>query len=589
MVPDLKQIQDSGLKGLLFLFLLMQINMAFSKERPNVVFILTDDQGYGEIAAHGNKNIRTPNLDKLWEEGVRLTDFHVNSVCSPSRAAIVTGKYASRTGVWHTLGGRNIVNASEKTIGDFFKNAGYPTQLIGKWHLGDNFPYRPEDRGFDEVFRIGGGSLGQTADYWENTLWDGNYWDGEKWIKTEGFCTDVQFDAALDFIQRNKGKPFFTFISTTAPHSPIGADEKYIQPYLDMGLSKEVSTFYGMVTNIDENVGRLRKFLKDEGLEKNTILIFATDNGSACDKKGDSFNANMRGKKGSNYDGGHRVPCFIYWPDGEINGGISISKLTAHIDLLPTLLDACDIENEFQVDFDGMSLLPFLQKSNKNWPERTLITESKVNDRKSLYKSSAVLCDEWRLVQGKELFKIENDPSQKTDVAKEYQKVTQQLANEYQNWFAELEKGFAEIPRIPVRTNAICKLNGMDLFSDNSSKVLKTVWNQKGVKNGVMAKGFWALNVEQSGKYRISLYRWPSEINESLNKVLPKSKRLNIESGYIEIGEKKYFQKAEQGIASIDFEISLEKGDLNLGAYFLNNKEKDFSAYYVDVEYLDVK
>jgi len=251
------------------------VHPVFSQNRPNVVFILTDDQGYGEIGEHGNNYIKTPHLDKLWAEGVRLTDFHVNSVCSPSRAAMITGRYASRTGVWHTLGGRNIVNKDEKTIGDFFQNAGYPTQLVGKWHLGDNFPYRPEDRGFDEVFRIGGGSLGQIADYWENSLWDGHYWDGKKWIKTEGFCTDVQFDAALDFIQRNKDKPFITFISTTAPHSPIGADEKYIQPYLEMGLSKEVATFYGMVTNIDENVGRLRKFLKKEGLDKNTILIFA--------------------------------------------------------------------------------------------------------------------------------------------------------------------------------------------------------------------------------------------------------------------------------------------------------------------------
>ncbi|MCD6354534.1 MAG: arylsulfatase, partial [Prolixibacteraceae bacterium] len=544
MVPDLKQIQDLGLKTVLFLFLLMQINTAFSKERPNVVFILTDDQGYGEIAAHGNKFIKTPNLDKLWDEGVRLTDFHVNSVCAPSRAAFVTGRYASRTGVWHTLGSRNIVNRNEKTIGDFFKTAGYSTMMIGKWHLGDNYPYRPEDRGFDEVFRIGGGSIGQTPDFWGNSLWNGNYWNGEKWIKTKGFCTDVQFEKAFDFIKQNKEKPFFAYIATTAPHSPIGADKKYIQPYLDMGLSKEVSTFYGMVTNIDENVGRLRKFLKDKGLEKNTILIFATDNGTACDKKGDSFNAWMRGKKGSNYDGGHRVPFFIYWPDGKIMGGHAIDHLTAHIDLLPTLLDACNIENYFNVKFDGISLLPFLQNKNSAWPHRTLITESKVNDRSVPFKSSAVMTHKWRLVQGKELFDIEKDSSQKTDIANGNEKIVNQLADVYQKWYNELNIGFANISRIPVLQKTVCKLNAMDLISDDCSKVLKTVWNQKGVKNGEKVKGLWALNIEERGIYRISLYRWPAELAKPLNEVFPKSKKLNIESAWLKIGENKYSAQA---------------------------------------------
>jgi len=577
-------------RGIIFftgiLFLLGLVNPVLSQNRPNVVFILTDDQGYGEIGAHGNQYIKTPHLDKLWEEGVRLTDFHVNSVCSPSRAAMLTGRYASRTGVWHTLGGRNIVNKDEKTIGDFFQNAAYPTQLVGKWHLGDNFPYRPEDRGFDEVFRIGGGSLGQIADYWENSLWDGHYWDGEKWIKTKGFCTDVQFDAALDFIQRNKDKPFFTFISTTAPHSPIGADEKYIQPYLEMDLSKEVATFYGMVTNIDENVGRLREFLKREGLDKNTILIFATDNGSACDKKGDSFNANMRGKKGSNYDGGHRVPCFIYWPDGNITGGISFDKLTAHIDLLPTLLDACKIENVFQTEFDGISLLPYLQNKNKTWPERTLVTESKVNDRSAIYKSSAVLSNEWRLVNGKELFAIENDPSQENDLVNTNKEVKEQLAKEYKNWYTGMENSFSQIPRITVRENEICQLNGMDLFAEKPDKVLKTVWNQKGVKNGEKVKGFWALHIQESGTYRISLFRWPSELNEPINKALPKGKNLNIKSGYVQIGESKFQNKADNDKVSIDFEVQLQKGEIDLGAYFVNDKQEDFSAYYVNVEYL---
>ena len=179
----------------------------YGAERPNIVLILTDDQGYGEVAAHGNKIILTPQMDELYREGVRLDNYHVNSICSPSRAALVTGRYASRVGVWHTLGGRNIIRKDEKTMADHFAAAGYTTGMVGKWHLGDNAPYRPEDRGFQDVFRIGGGSIGQLPDYWKNQLWDGHYWNNGKWVKTEGFCTDVQFDYSIEFIEKNQKKP----------------------------------------------------------------------------------------------------------------------------------------------------------------------------------------------------------------------------------------------------------------------------------------------------------------------------------------------------------------------------------------------
>ncbi|TLX74339.1 arylsulfatase [Labilibacter sediminis] len=552
-------------------------------KKPNVIIVLTDDQGYGEIAAHGNPYIKTPNLDKLWGDGVRLDNFHVNSVCSPSRAALLTGRYASRTGVWHTLGSRNMIWDNEKTMADYFKAGGYHTMMSGKWHLGDNYPYRPEDKGFDEVFRIGGGSLGQIADYWGNGLWDGHYWNGAKWVETKGFCTDVQFEAVFNFIKEHKNEAFFTYLATTAPHSPIGADDKYVDPYLKMGLKENVAKFYGMVTNIDENLGKLRHLLDELHMADNTILIFASDNGSACDKQGDSYNAGMRGHKGDCYDGGHRVPCFIYWPDGKITGGKDIKQVTAHIDLLPTLLSACNIKNTFKTNVDGINLLPYLSGKEDSWPSRTLVTESKVNSRTKLFKSSAVITDEWRLVQGEELFNIQTDPGQKEDISTGNPEKVKELKNSYTQWYNSVSSKFDQKQLIPIghQVEKEVLLTAMDVFPLKEGASAKTVWNQKGVVKGQMNHGLWAIDVKEEGTYEVALYRWHPSLNYAFNKSVPKSRAVDFTEGQVIIQNNSLTKTISPKAFNTIFQVTLQKGACTLDANFANSKGEKTSAYYV--------
>ena len=250
--------------------------------RPNIVIILTDDQGYGDVACLGNKEIKTPAMDRLYADSVRLTNFHVDPTCSPTRSALMTGRYSSRTGVWHTIMGRSIMHPDEVTIAEIFAQGGYRTGCFGKWHLGDNFPCRPQDQGFHEVLVNGGGGVTQTPDYWGNDYFDDTYWHNGKPTKQTGYCTDVFFNGAMRFIEKNKNRPFFCYIPTNAAHGPFLVAKKYSEPYKKMGIASPRAEFYGMITNIDENLARLRKKLKSLGLEENTILIFMTDNGTAA-------------------------------------------------------------------------------------------------------------------------------------------------------------------------------------------------------------------------------------------------------------------------------------------------------------------
>ena len=255
------------MKKLFFLCtILIAAATAQAAKRPNVVLVITDDQGYGDLSCHGNPVLKTPHLDKLHSESVRLTDYHVAPTCSPSRAALITGHWTNRTGVWHTIMGRSMLRANEVTIGKILGDGGYHTGMFGKWHLGDNYPYRPEDRGFQEVLRHGGGGVGQTPDFWDNAYFDGSYFHNGKAVPAKGFCTDVFFDYAKRFINKVKDddKPFFVYLCTNAPHGPMHSPEKFSAPYSKQGVN--LGNFFGMIANIDHNVGQMRAFLKKKGL-----------------------------------------------------------------------------------------------------------------------------------------------------------------------------------------------------------------------------------------------------------------------------------------------------------------------------------
>ena len=255
---------------------------AASNRQPNVVLIMTDDQGYGDIGAHGNTMIRTPNLDHLHSQSIRFTNFHVDPTCSPTRSALMTGRYSTRTGVWHTIMGRSLMFSDEVTMAQVFESAGYRTGIFGKWHLGDNHPMRPQDRGFQESVVIGGGGITQTPDFWGNDYFDDTYSHNGVPEKYSGYCTDVFFENALRFIEKNRTTPFFAYVPTNVPHGPFNIADTYSRPYRDKGVPADMTNFYGMIENADENIGRLLAKLKEWGLDENTLVIFMTDNGTAA-------------------------------------------------------------------------------------------------------------------------------------------------------------------------------------------------------------------------------------------------------------------------------------------------------------------
>jgi len=375
--------------------------------KPNVVLVITDDQGYGDLGCHGNPVISTPSIDELHGVSFRLANFHVGPTCAPTRAGLMTGRYCNCTGVWHTIAGRSLIRKDEVTMGDVFRAGGYRTGIFGKWHLGDNYPFRPHDRGFDEAIVHGGGGVSQTPDYWGNDYFDDTYFNKGAEQKFEGYCTDVWFDLAMRFIERNKDRPFFCYLSTNAPHGPYLVADSYSAPYRDK-VPLDRANFFGMITCIDDNMARLRAKLNELGLERDTILVFVTDNGSSGGSTldGDQFvvegyNAGMRGKKGSEYDGGHRTPLFLHWPGGGFDSGRDINELTANIDVLPTLAELCGIKGPDPDRVQGRSLVPLLK--GEAWPERVVVTDSQRIAHPEKWRKSATMTDRWRLVNGNEL------------------------------------------------------------------------------------------------------------------------------------------------------------------------------------------
>ena len=501
-------------------------------DRPNVVVIMTDDQGYGDLSCHGNPILKTPALDQLYADSVRLTDYHVAPTCSPTRAAFLTGHWTNRTGVWHTIMGRSMLRENEITLGDLFQAGGYATGMFGKWHLGDNYPYRPKDRGFDEVMRHGGGGVGQTPDYWDNAYFDGTYWHNGKPVPVSGFCTNVFFDYAKQFIrqQQSASKPFLAYIATNAPHGPMHSPARYSEPYQNLG--EHTANFFGMIANIDDNVGRFMKFLDERGLTDNTIFIFTTDNGTSGGMK--VFNAGMRGQKGSQYDGGHRVPMFIRWPKGNLTGGRDCDALAGHVDVVPTLLDLCGLRAPADLRFDGRSIRPLLSGTTPDdWPDRILVTDSQRVKDPIKWRKSSVMTSRWRLIDGKQLFDIKADPGQQQDVADQHPEVFTRLRDFYDGWWAELEPTFATPAPIHIGHSQEnpSRLTSHDWIANN------VPWNQSHIRaaqGGKKRLGYWNIDVATDGAYEIRLRRWPEEIDHPIDAPLPPGKPVPGQTGFRE-------------------------------------------------------
>ena len=437
------------------------IAKAAALPRPNIVFVITDDQGYGDLSCHGNPILQTPNLDRFHRESVRFTDFNVSPTCAPTRAALLTGQHEFRNGVTHTILERERLTTNATTLAQVLKGAGYATGIFGKWHLGDEPAYQPDRRGFDEVFIHGAGGIGQTypgscGDAPGNSYFDPVILHNGRFEQTAGYCTDVFFMQATKWIdeQRARKEPFFAWIALNAPHAPLDCPPAYVNLYTNKtGTNLNAAKFFGMISNIDDNFGRLLDKLREWSLETNTLVIFTTDNGGTAGVP--IFNAGMRGAKVTPYLGGIRVPSFWRWP-AAFRGGIDCDRLTAHVDVMPTLaaIAGANLREKARGQIEGLSLLPLLQNPKAEWPERTLVTHVGRWERgkaaEAKYRNCSIRNSRFQLVSVVkpkddtkeprwELFDLKMDFAQKTNVMEKFPDAARELESAYDSWWTETQ------------------------------------------------------------------------------------------------------------------------------------------------------
>ncbi|MCG6191240.1 arylsulfatase [Maribellus maritimus] len=555
--------------------------------RPNVILIMTDDQGYGDLSCHGNTIIKTPNIDRLYNEAIRFTDFHVSPFCTPTRSALMTGRYPARNGAYRTSSGRTMMHVHEKTVANVFASNGYKTGMVGKWHLGDNAPHRPQDRGFQYTVWHKCGGVGQASDYWGNDYFDDVYEKNGELQQFEGYCTDVWFEEAIKFIETDKDGPFFLYLATNAPHGPYIVSEEWSTPYEERVDWRKGPEFYGMIANLDYNLGIFREKLDKLGIADNTILIFMTDNGTANGGKFDGlhseaitgYNAGMRGKKSSMFEGGHRVPFFIYWPDGAMKGGRDIESLTAHIDVLPTLVDLCGLSTSDSLELDGISFKPQIEGALNDNARNHLVAQlhggAYFKNKPKKWQESCVLTDKWRLINGKELYDIQKDPSQREDVSGDNPNKVKELRSVYNAYWKSVSPGMKpvliDLGNPAENPTTLCSQDWYLPYGNPP-------WNFRTISKLPKETGPWKVNIKTPGKYRITLRQFPKEADNIVEAVRAK---IQI-SGIV---QEKFVEPGSKGVV---FEIELPTGPSELVTYLYNDEGVAGGAYFTEVEALSL-
>jgi arylsulfatase/arylsulfatase A len=553
---------------------------------PNIVIILADDLGFGDLGVTGNPLIETPHIDALASGSASMANFYVSPVCSPTRASLMTGRYNYRTRVVDTFKGRSMMDPDEVTLAEVLRDAGYATGIFGKWHLGDAYPLRPSDQGFEESLVHRGGGLVQPSEPIEN---DGRYTDpilfkNNNQVQAHGYCTDVFFDAAIKFIDaaRADSRPFLAYVAPNAPHGPFhDVPETLYAKYksIDLGpvlfgQAKDADTVarvYAMVENIDENVGRLMDYLRSQDILANTLVVFMTDNGPATRR----YVGPMRGQKSEVYDGGIRSPFFAHWP-ARLKPGAVNHTVAAHIDLMPTLLDAASVDLPQDVKVDGRSILPLLEGRKVDWPDRTVFIQSHRGDEPVPFHNIAVRSQRWKLIHPSgfgtekmpsgiavELYDMAVDSMESTNLAAMRPDIVKNLRDAYTTWFEDVSTtrpdNFAP-PRI--------------IIGSDQEKTAVLTWQDWRVaqSDGWGRDGKWLLHARQGATYDIEL-RWPAPIAPSVIELrVGKSKRtLPVEA-----------------TASVTFgEFPVPKGDLELMVTMRGNAKE--VAYHVILHRLEIK
>ena len=545
-------------------------------KKPNVLIVLTDDQGYGDFSCHGNPVLKTPNLDRLRETCVRFTNFHAAPMCTPSRGQLMTGMDAVRNGATSVTGGRSFIRRGIALMPEIFAAGGYRTGIFGKWHLGDYYPHRPMDKGFQEaVYHLGWGFT--SAAEFANTLVDGRYFHGGQEKRFTGHCTDLWFNQAMAWMRERKARsePFLCYLPTNAPHAPHVELEEFVKPY--EGL--EPAGFFGMIAHIDRNMGRLEKFLEESGLRDNTILIFMTDNGGTAGVK--LFNAGLRGNKRTYYEGGHRVPCWVGWPAGRLGPPRDIDEPTQNQDILPTILELCGVPKPPKAAFDGASLADLLLGRSKRLPDRTLVVQY---SQARLEKwECAVIWNQWRLVNGQELYDVRADRAQSNNLAATRPEITEKLRAYYGRWWSQLGEKIYEF--VPISIGAVRQplvalfsSDWQDVYCDSAGAVRSAVGGPRG--------GHWNILVEREGDYEIALRRWPREIDLPLGAQSgPQSKALPIKAAKVSVAGLEVSAQTSPVEKEVILRLRLPAGRTQLQAWFQDGSGQDLSgAFYAYIE-----
>ena len=591
-----------------------QHSIVANEPQPNVIVVMTDDQGYGDLSCHGNPVVKTPNLDQLHSESIRFTDFHVAPMCTPTRGQLMTGVDAFRNGAMNVSSGRTLLRPQFPTMADVFAESGYQTGIFGKWHLGDNYPFRPQDRGFHESLWFPSSHISSVPDYWDNDYFDDTYLHNGSRKKYFGYCTDVFFSEAMDWMktQAETNQPFFAYIPLNCPHGPHFVADKYREPVrkrleaalpdlppLNAARKASLVSFLAMIENIDENMGRLDQFLKTNNLTENTLLIYLTDNGSTMGPR--YYNAGMKGGKVTLWEGGHRVPLFVRWSDSPNFEPRDITELCHVQDLLPTLIDVCGLNEPDNADFDGVSLGGLLRDEQDYLDDRMLV----VNYSRMPFKVSrpptgphsgtprkegaAVLWKRWRLLENRMLFDLTKDPKQEHNVIDQHPEVVAKMRAHLDAWWNEVKSNVNEPSRVVIGSEEenpamLTACEWFDVFVDQ----------QRQVRRADRKIGNWYLQVDQPGEYTFELRRYPRETEFTLGQgvpatqvtdgVLVEGRELNISKAHLQIASFDKTIDVTPDASSATFTVTLPAGPVTLTTRFLTaNNQEIAGAYYAYV------
>lgn len=590
----------AGIAGLLLALAgsSMPLAAAAPPQPKGVILILIDDIGYGDIDILYPNGLATPQLDKLHQQSLRFTDFHVGTTCAPSRASLMTGRSVNAGGVWHTVAGRELLRENEQTMAEVFRANGWRTGIFGKWHLGDGYPFSPRFRGFEVEVIHGGGGVSQGPDYWGNDYYSGVdrngkptkadvYMENGKPVAADRFCTDYWFHRAEQFIRESvdSNKPFFCYLPTNAAHEPYNA------PYKFKG------GFDGLIENIDANMGQLDEFLTKEGIKDDVLLIFTADNGTAGGRRG-----GLRGNKGSHYDGGHNVPCYWRWKNGGLGGSAATARdltpLTAAMDFLPTFIDLFGLQKPAGGQpLHGMSLKRMLLDPAFVPAERTVVVDTQRLAKLTKWRLACVMKDEvadgaiihkWRLVRGSagdkpELYDFLTDRGEDRNLAAGNQAMVSGLMAAYETWWAEVSQGAEIYPPFVVNPEREAELA---LFSHSWIGWDLSPWSQDLVGNAAEGTRTHAIRFDHGGRYRIELRRWAREDGGAIDgppgsgrgKVVPATKaRFSL------TGVGGMTTSIHPGDAMAVFEMDIPAGPAGcLETAFLDDNDKVLAgAYYV--------